>query len=194
MKNPNLDFISKIIRERRAIFPSQFNGNPINKKTLQLLLENANWAPTHKRTEPWRFHVITGSGLDRLGKYLAEKYREDPKGGVFSEMKYKKTKAKATQSSAVIAIVMHLDPKASIPEWEEIAATSMAVQNLWLSCAAAGIGTYWSSPSLFTKNNTFLNLEQNEKCLGLMYLGYYDDMELTGKRKPIEDKVTWIDQ
>jgi nitroreductase len=29
---------------------------------ISLLLEAANWAPTHKRSEPWRYVVIPGPG------------------------------------------------------------------------------------------------------------------------------------
>ena len=35
-----------------------------------------------------------------------------------------------------------------VPEWEEIAAVSMAVQNMYLTCTANNIGCYWSSPKI----------------------------------------------
>ncbi|HET8810702.1 MAG TPA: nitroreductase, partial [Flavobacteriaceae bacterium] len=121
--------LQELIQKRRSVFPEQFNGKPIEKETIQQILEAANWAPTHKRTEPWRFKVVQGGTKNKLGEFLAGKYRETtPK---FSELKYQKIPLKFQQSACVIAICMQRDPKESLPEWEEIAATAMAVQNMW---------------------------------------------------------------
>ena len=54
------------IRNRRSVFPAQYTGEPVEKETIEQLLELANWAPTHKKTQPWRFKVIYGEGLKRL--------------------------------------------------------------------------------------------------------------------------------
>jgi len=42
-----------VIKSRRTITPKNFNGKSLTSKELDLILEAANWAPTHKRTEPW---------------------------------------------------------------------------------------------------------------------------------------------
>ena len=156
------------------------------------VLEAANWAPTHKRTEPWRFKVVLGKNLERLGEFMANKYEEieaRPKS-----IKIKKLKEKPQRSAAVILICMQRDPAESIPEWEEIAATAMAVQNMWLTCTELGIGSYWSSPALIEFMDEFADMEKGERCLGLFYMGYYDEEIPTVERTPIEDKVIWLDQ
>lgn len=35
------------------------NGQPVSQAEVQQLLEAANWAPTHGKTEPWRFAVLS---------------------------------------------------------------------------------------------------------------------------------------
>ena len=60
--------ILDLIKKRRAVFPMQYNGKTIDKPTLLKVLEAANYAPTHKRTEPWRFKVITGQKLDQTAQ------------------------------------------------------------------------------------------------------------------------------
>ena len=88
---------------------------------------------------------------------------------------------------------MQRDPNNSIPEWEEIASTSMAVQNMWLTCTANNIGCYWSSPKSIEKIGDLINLKDGERCLGFLYLGYYDNNEkVLSKRDSIEKKVDWI--
>ena len=42
-----------VIKSRRTITPKNLNGKPLTSEELDLILEAANWAPTHKKTEPW---------------------------------------------------------------------------------------------------------------------------------------------
>jgi nitroreductase len=185
--------VTEVIRGRRAVFPHSYNTQPIPEELIREILENANWAPTHKMTEPWRFIVFRGSSLAKLGEYLGEYYREHTPAEAFSEVKYKKTRNNPLRSAAVIAIVMRRDPEERLPEWEEIASVAAAVQNMWLTCAAHGIGAYWSTPESILKADGFLGLKPGERCLGLFYMGYHDLQDLAGKRGPIEEKVEWLD-
>ena len=179
------------IKKRRAVFPVQYNDKPISKEVVQQLLEAANWAPTHKKTEPWRFKVLTGESKNELGVFLSKKYQEveeQPK-----QVKIKKLQENPRRSAVVIAICMQRDPKESLPEWEELAATAMAVQNMWLCCTNMGIGCYWSSPGLIKYMDEFFKLKAGEKCLGFFYMGHYDDDVPEGIRGPISEKVVWMD-
>lgn len=181
-----------LIRRRRAIFPATYIDKPIPRAIIEEVLENANWAPTHRFTEPWRFRVFTGDARARLGKRLAELYKMKAKGELFSEKKYEKNLHKPLRSGCVIAICMQRDPEESVPEWEEIAAVACAVQNMWLTCTAHGIGSYWSSAKALQQDREFLHLKEGERCLGLFYMGYHNLPELPGRRGPVEDKVTWM--
>ncbi len=42
-----------VIKSRRTITPKNLNGKKLSTEQLDLMLEAANWAPTHKKTEPW---------------------------------------------------------------------------------------------------------------------------------------------
>lgn len=187
-----METIFKLIRNRRAVFPAQYNNKPISKADLDKILNAANWAPTHKRTEPWRFKIVTGEAKKRLGEFMAATYKartEHPK-----LMKVKKYRENPIKSGAVILICMQRDPLERVPEWEEVAATAMAVQNMWLGCTALGIGSYWSSPSLIDSMHQFIDLNEGERCLGLFYMGYYDVDIPDGHRSPIEEKLQWINE
>ncbi|MEN0006773.1 MAG: nitroreductase [Bacteroidota bacterium] len=181
-----------LIRKRRSIFPPQYTDQPISDELIWEILENANWAPTHRLTEPWRFKVFQGAALERLSTYLGDWYKDHTSEAAFSERKFEKTKKKALQSSCVIAICMQRDPEERVPEWEEIAATAAAVQNMWLTCSAHGVGCYWSSPKSMAEATDFLGLQPGERCLGLLYMGYHNMPELPGKRQPIQEKVEWF--
>lgn len=184
--------IFDLIRKRRAVFPAQYNDKPVSREEIEAVLEAANWAPTHKKTEPWRFKVVTGPAKQRLGEFMARTYQDNevkPK-----QMKIKKYKENPLKAAVIILICMQRDPLKRVPEWEEIAATAMAVQNMWLGCTALGIGSYWSSPSLIDKMNNFIDLNEGERCLGLFYMGNYDPPIPDGERTPISEKLEWINQ
>ena len=180
-----------IIKKRRSVFPAQYSDKPVSKETIEMLLEAANWAPNHKKTEPWRFKVLMGNSKDALGTFLANKYQEveeRPK-----KIKIKKLMENPSRAGAIIAICMQRDANKSLPEWEELAATAMAVQNMWLCCTEMNLGCYWSSPGLIKYMDEFFDLNDGEKCLGFFYLGHYDEELPEGIRKPSADKVEWME-
>ncbi|MET6989747.1 nitroreductase family protein [Sediminicola arcticus] len=182
--------LKEIIKNRRSVMPVQYNTKPISKEQINQLLEAANWAPTHKKTEPWRFKVLHGVSQEKLGSFLAEKYKETEVK--FSAFKYNKLQENPKKAGAIIAICMQRDPKESIPEWEEVAAVAMAVQNMWLTATDMGLGSYWSSPGLIKFMNEFFELESGETCLGFFYLGNFDvstDERVPG---PISNKTVWM--
>ncbi len=185
------DQINTLIRQRRSIFPNTYNDRPISDEVLHEILENANWAPTHRKTEPWRFKVFRGEALQNLSDYLGNWYRDNTPEDKFSEMKLKKTVEKPLRSACVIVICMQRDPAESLPEWEEVAAVACAVQNIWLTCTAYGIGSYWSSPRSIIEADEWLGLQPGERCLGLFYMGHHDLGEIPSTRGPIEEKVEW---
>lgn len=181
--------IANLIKSRRAVFPPSYLPRPIPKDTLTELLDCANAAPTHKLTQPWRFIVFREGGLNRLVEQLASLYRAHTPPELFLQKKYDNTQEKVLRSGAVIAIVVAYS--GAVPQWEELAATACAVQNLWLASAAAGIGGYWSSPGTIKHMRELLALANNEECLGFFYMGYHEEKLRLGNRRPVEEKIQW---
>jgi len=184
----------ELIKNRRSVYPKWFTTEPVEREEILVLLEAANWAPTHKMTEPWRFIVMhSQTARIELSEFFGDYYTRNTPQEKYSATKHKQTVLKPLQSAAVIAIVMQRDPAESLPEWEELAATACAVQNLWIAATASGFGGYWSSPaSMLTADAAeFLNLKEGEKCFGVFYLGRHRMPETPRVRKRIEDKVRW---
>lgn len=191
----NLSEITAIIRDRRTIYPEMYSKRKIHKEIIEDLLNNAIWAPSHGLTQPWRFHVFTDNGLEKLSQFQSELYKQLFQGEQFNEMKYKKLKNRPLLASAVIAVSMHRDPKKKIEEIEEIEAVACAIQNMHLTATAYGIGAFWASPKLIYRPemNEFLGIDKEDKCLALFYLGYPNLEEWPkAHRKPIEYVTQWI--
>lgn len=173
--------------------PSHFSDDRIADDLIWELLENANWAPSHKNTEPWRFRVYTQNSKDQLAINLQACYKKHTPEASFSDFKMQKMGKKVLQSSHIIMI--SLQRNTIVPEWEEIAAVGAAIQNFWLSAEAAGLIGYWSSPKTILDNaDDFIELSEAERCLGFFYLGYPKQGDKPPKsKKPIQDKVIWFD-
>lgn len=184
--------ITALIRKRRSIFPVSYIEKHIPRNIIEEILENANWAPTHKLTEPWRFKVLTGATLAKLRDWQVDWYKTNIPKEKFSEKKLKKLQTNPLKAACIIAICMKRDDKERLPEWEEVAAVACAVQNMWLTASAYDIGAYWSSPGFIRDIGLFLELGEHERCLGFFYMGYHEMPPVEGKRKPISDKVVWL--
>lgn len=190
----DLSSVSAVIRRRRSIKPARFIDKRIDDATIAELLENANWAPTHGMTEPWRFFIFTDNARERLGQQLAAIYRavtpaEDVKPG-----KADKLVESCRRSSHVIAIGMKRQESRRIPEIEEIQAVACAVQNLHLTATAYGLAGYWSSGKTICCDEFrgFLGLSIDDRVLGLFYLGYCTGTWPAGQRSDATQKQQWI--
>jgi nitroreductase len=183
--------LTALIQNRRSVFPAAYNGKPIEKDLIENILDNARFAPTHRITEPWRFKVMQGDALVRLSEFLGVDYDAHTAPETWTEMKRNKFAQNPTKAACIIAICVELHPDL-LPEWEEIASVSAAVQNMWLTCTAHGIGSYWSSPGVIKRLNGFLGLGEHQKCLGLFYMGYADTMPPATRRSPVSDIAEWL--
>jgi nitroreductase len=89
---------------------------------------------------------------------------------------------------------MHRNPK--VPEMEELAATACAVQNMYLTATAYGIGCYWGTGGItyLQEARAFFNLGENDNLLGFFHVGMLksDDWP-EGKRGSIKEKVAWVE-
>lgn len=183
--------IKELIQSRRSIFPADYTTEPIPKEVIEEIIESANYAPSHKLTEPWRFTICVGAGKLRLGQVMADLYKEHTPEEKFLQKKYDSIILKAQQAGCIIVIKAQLHPD-KLPEWEEIAALGCAVQNMALTATALKVGSYWSSPGMIKHLGEFLSLKENEQCFGLFYMGYHDATERKAIRTPIDGKVQWI--
>lgn len=184
--------IKNTILQRRSIFQRDFTTEEISKETIQELLACAHAAPTHKRTQPWRFVVFRGEGRQRLADEIGRLYETHTDPEKFLEKTKEGMRRKVLDSEVVIAICVHYS--GAIPAWEEVAATATSVQNIWLAASAKGLGGYWGSPGLIIKHiGEFLKLGSNEECLGFFYMGHHRAEPRESLRDPLEEKVTWVE-
>merc|ERR1719322_1065118 len=152
---PSKESVLTLIKSRRSIMPKDYSGEEVSQEEIERLLEAANWAPTHHRSEPWRYVVIQGG--NGVNDYLdmIENWYSDNKEQV-SDQEYNHYSKKISnvrnswpgKVSHLIVIGMKRQALADkkLPEWEEICAVASSVQNLHLALTSVpGMAGFWSS-------------------------------------------------
>ncbi|AUC14941.1 hypothetical protein BTO06_07235 [Tenacibaculum sp. SZ-18] len=189
----NFEELSQLIKERKTTYAYDFSEQKISKETIEAVVSNALWAPTHKLTQPWRFVVLEGQHKHELGQYMADYYRKRYTEEEFSNERYETTKSYA-KNATLLALVFQPSKRAQLPEWEEIAAISCAIQNMWLSCTAIKLGCYWDTAEATMEYGKCIRLEEGERFLGIFFMGHLKaDIESGNRRrKPLSKKLSWI--
>ncbi|HPG10214.1 MAG TPA: nitroreductase [Chitinophagaceae bacterium] len=188
------ELFNQLVRSRRSTFPDQFEtGKKVDDDIIKEILINATWAPNHGKQEPWHFTVFSGDGLQQLATFQSELYKQLA-GENFKEITYGKLQQNPLKASHVIALGMKRTTNKNIPEVEDIAAVACAVQNLYLSVTAYGLGGYWTTGGVTYKEEakSFFGLGENDRLLGFFYIGHVAIPTGGATRMPIEEKVKWI--
>lgn len=191
----DLSEVTGVIRDRRTVYPEQFTERIVHRELIEQMLTNATWAPTHGKTQPWRFKVYTGEGRTKLADILSELYKANTPEENYSESKLQRLLARVRGTSAIISVAMARTEETRIPEIEEVEAVACATQNILLTATAYGLGSFWSSPKTFYQKGASerFGYKESDKMLGLIYLGYPSVEWPKSHRKPLEYVTEWVD-
>lgn len=192
----DVEALTAIIRDRRTIQPKDFSDRVVDRKVIEQIVGNAIWAPTHGMTQPWRLTVFRGAGLARLARFMGGEYERTTPPEAFKQRQYEKHAQRPLQSSVVIALGLSRSTKGKIPLHEEKFSVACAVQNMYLTCAALGLGALWNTGAILTGDamTEFLGLGPEDRCLGLFYIGYPAGAWPQGFRKPLGELVRYVEE
>lgn len=187
--------INQLIRKRRSVFQQFYTGEKVDDTVVSQMIENATWAPSHKLTQPWRFIVFAGDGIKTLAHKQAELYKKVATAdGTFKEDKYNSLLTKPLLSSHIIVVLMKRDEKKSVPEVEELGAVFCAVENMYLTATAYGVGCYLSTGGItfFEEAKELFGMGKEDWVLGYMHVGMPKPGIPDSKRKPASEVVQWV--
>ena len=199
-----------LMKCRRSISPKDYvPGGNVSTQDLNRMLEAANWAPTHGKTQPWHYVILSGTrAIQRYLDFISDWYimRAD----TIAEGKLSSVRRKYEKLSEfwpgkvchVALIIMRRQalPDKRMPEWEEMCATACSVQNLHLMATSMGIGGYWSSQT-WCKDawesedvKEHFNISKEDRFLGAFTIGQVDpSTKFRSTRRPILDTVEFRD-
>ena len=186
--------------DTRRSAPAWLPDEP-DRATIARLLESANRAPNHKLTQPWRFFVLRGDARREYAAALASDTIADqktrgPEPTVEWEQHCREnTAANLLRAPVVIAVGCVPAQLPGLPDWEELAATAAAVENLLLAAHALGLGAAWKSRACPLPGAVgWLGMPPHGQLIGHVLLGYADpSVPLKPKeRRPAETVTVWL--
>ncbi len=186
--------IREAIESRRSI--GRVKADPVPKEIVEEILESAVHAPNHKITEPWRFHVFTGKGRGELARARAELARlqaeAEGEEEEYTAGRVSRERKKAFRAPVVIAVISK-GGRDEAETLENYAACAAAVQNMQLTAHALGLATIWrTGPVAYHPYmRGFFDLEDDDKIVAYLYLGYPDTAERPRKREPASARTIW---
>ena len=182
------------IKLRRTIKPKEFLPVTIADDIIQDILESANWAPNHGRTEPWRLTVFSGLGIEKYVDIINKVFEETP-DHLKKPEKLAKWTGNAPYASHIIAFGVKRTENCALPHVEEVCAVACAAQNMMLTATAHNVASYWSSgiAHMPTAAAEFGLDGKEDQMLGFLHLGLVEKGIEAGDRKtPVDSKVTWV--
>jgi nitroreductase len=182
-------------RTRRTVKPNLMDsGRGVDRALLLEILEDANWAPTHGITQPWRFNVFVGDARLALADALISIYDQITPSEEVRPEKRAKLRVSCEQAPAIIAVAARVEPSGRISTLDEICATACAVENLLLSSHQRGLGSFWSTAPAGCSRAflSWLGLDSTHHAMGLVYIGYPKGEPIpTSTRIPLAERVTF---
>jgi nitroreductase len=166
--------------------------DPVPREFIEKLLEAAVQAPNHYKVRPWRFVVLTGNGLQKLGDVMAAS--QQARHPEFPSEAFDKCRSLPLRAPVVIAVGVDKPSEAKVLEIENICAAAAATQNLLLAAHAMGLGAKWrtSEWARDAKVKEFLGFESDQHIIGFIYLGYPEFEAEPAPRHSFEDRTVWI--
>jgi nitroreductase len=162
------------IRTRRT--HKAYAPEPVDRATLEELLDLAQWAPNHHLTAPWRFRVVGPEALAAL------KRAGDP-------IDARKLDRAPTLISA--SAVLSGDPEG---DEEDLHSVAVAAYIVLLAAHGRGLAGYWRTPKITRtpEGRAAMGLGEKERFVGLLHIGRPLQEMPPPERPALGDTVTFL--
>jgi nitroreductase len=166
----NLDILD-LIKSRRSV--RNFTSEPVSEQMIEKILEAGRWAPSGLNNQPWRFAVITDSGL---------------KAEISSLTNYGKIVI-----AAKVLIPVFLDSEKSYHREKDIQGIGACLQNMLIETHSLGLGAVWLGEIIRSSDRIkeILGLDKRFDLMAVIAIGHPAEKPRTVPRKPLRDLVVF---
>ena len=180
------------IRSRRTV--KVFDSRPVERGTLEELLELARWAPNHNLTNPWRFRVVGPQALERLKQAAGELGAAKAPPGADPADCARVAAAKLDRAPTLVVCSVRQTGD-DLQDEEDMHAAGVAAYIVLLGAHARGLAGYWRTPGVLRTGagRTAVELPGDERFVGLLYLGHARQGADPPGREPVEHYARFLD-
>lgn len=137
----------------------------------QALFQAALRAPDHAWLRPWRFLVLEGESLERLGDLFHAAALA--KTGDPTAEAVQRSRSLPLRAPLMIIAISSPKPHPKVPEQEQDMSCAVAVGNMLVAAHAMGLGAVWRTgePAYDPLIREGLGLAAGEKIIAFLYVG-----------------------
>jgi len=162
--------VLKTLFKRRSI--RSFTGNPVDRESVETVLQAGRWAPCGLNNQPWRFMVLFSG--DSRQEDLAEctRYGKIVRG-------------------AQVLIVVFIDKASMYSATKDYQSIGACMENMLLAAHSLGLGGVWLGEILNREDRVLESLGLDREAYGLMAVLAMGHPAEEGKseRKPLQELV-----
>jgi nitroreductase len=168
--------VEEAIRSRRT--HKVYGEQPVDRATLEQLLDLARWAPNHHLTNPWRFRVLGPRTLAALKEAAGPKKAK-----------------KLDRAPTLVCVSVVLSGQDPVEDEEDLLAAGCATYALLLGAHARGLAAYWRTPEVLRtpEGCAALGLPEGERPIALVHLGPPRQEKAPPERAPAADVAVFLD-
>ncbi|MBK6960380.1 MAG: nitroreductase family protein [Gammaproteobacteria bacterium] len=149
-------------------------------------------AADHAMLRPWRFLVIEGEGLQRLGELFVR--AREAREGELSPRERERTLGRPLRAPLLIVVVAACRTNTKVPAVEQLLSAGAAMQNMLNAAYAEGVGAMWRTGDFAYDPvvKAGLGVAETEHIIGFLYLGTASEQRpRTPPPDPAQFFVSW---
>lgn len=177
--------LEEALLTRRSL--SQLGAPAPSVEQLALAFTAAGRAPDHRLLRPWRYLVIEGEGLSRLGDlFVASVAASDP---ARAEAESQRLRQMPQRAPMIVVAILARQEHPTVPDWEQWLSLGASVQNFLLMLHDQGFAGMWRTGEMATSATVRdgLGLQPQEQIAGFIYVG----SALADKAAPATPEPFW---
>ena len=175
------------IKSRRSI--RRFKPESVPMKLISEVLDAANYAPSAKRGEQWRFTVLTGGAKDDFVEMFDAELDEFIDEHVVNEAGSSKNSCRIMDQAPACIIVWNSGEYGWITEEHSVAAS---IQNMLLRAYDLGLGSLWIGDVYYAYDAIREYFGKEGKLSGAVSLGYADGEGRAFNRKTVDEVAEFL--
>ena len=174
--------LAQVVGGRRDI--RRYRPDPVPEELLMAVLDAGHAAPSVGHSQPWRFVVVTDPVTRDRAAHMADRARLEQAAGLTSERAARMLDLKLEGlREAPVGVVVACDRRtpaagvlgrATFPD-ADMWSCATAVENMWLSARAHGLGMGWVTLFEPAELADLLGLPDGVETLGWLCLGWPDE-------------------
>lgn len=191
------------ITARRSI--RKYKNTPVDKSTIEHLIQYASFAPSAKNRQPWKFVVYFGDEKEKLTNAMERGLDREANGKtILPDSAFGLPDAfhtlKIMREAPVLIVVLNtngdspyepINTDRRISEICDSLSIGAAIENMLLEATKLGLGTLWIANSCFAYPELVECVGTEDQLVSIVALGYPDESPDMRPRKSMRDIVEY---